>query len=441
MEKKNEKRIVLMIALLSYFLTALSNSIVITGLTKISADLHLSQISLSWVQNAFGLAFGSFILLSGKLGDSFGRRRVLNAALTIFMIGSLLTGLAHSTMVIIIARFIQGIGAAIIAPTSMALLVDFFDGKELVKAIAWYSSISGLGSSIGLVLGGVLASYLTWRIGFYLNVPVSLVMILLSVKVLPKTKIQQQKFDIRGTVLSVLGSGLLVYAVNGAKNVLATLLLAVIILIIFVLSERNNASAIMPLSLFKNWVRVKGYVVRALLVGTMMGFWFFISEYLQDVLHYSPLLTGLGFLPMTLTMFIGAILVPRLVDNFGNLKLLISGAILILLGFIVIILLANRNYWLSVALPMLLFGFGQGFALTPLTNLGIYQVPMDQSGIASAMVNTAHQLGSVLGLALMVSLSAAFAKGLAAQFVAAMVVGLIISVIFVIISFIDKGTK
>lgn len=438
MTNKIEKKIILIISLLSYFLTALSNSIVITGLTKISADLHLSQVSLAWVQNAFGLAFGSFILLSGKLGDSFGRRRVLNTALTIFIIGSLFTGLATNAIIIIIARFIQGIGAAIIAPTSMALLVDFFNGKELVKAIAWYSSISGLGSSIGLVLGGILASYWTWRIGFYLNVPVALIMILLSIKVLKKTKVQQQKFDIRGTILSILGSGLLVYAVNGAKNVPITLLIAVIVLVIFVLSERHNPQAIMPLSLFKNWIRIKGYVVRALLVGSMMGFWFFISEYLQDVLHYSPLLTGLGFLPMTLTMFIGAILVPRLVDDLGNLKVLISGAILILIGFIVIIGLANRNYWLSVALPMLFFGFGQGFALTPLTNLGIYHVPMAQSGVASAMVNTAHQLGSVLGLALMVSLSAIFAKGLATQFIVAMVVGLVISVVFVGVSFSGK---
>lgn len=438
MTNKIEKKIILIISLLSYFLTALSNSIVITGLTKISADLHLSQVSLAWVQNAFGLAFGSFILLSGKLGDSFGRRRVLNTALTIFIIGSLFTGLATNAIIIIIARFIQGIGAAIIAPTSMALLVDFFNGKELVKAIAWYSSISGLGSSIGLVLGGILASYWTWRIGFYLNVPVALIMILLSIKVLKKTKVQQQKFDIRGTILSILGSGLLVYAVNGAKNVPITLLIAVIVLVIFVLSERHNPQAIMPLSLFKNWIRIKGYVVRALLVGSMMGFWFFISEYLQDVLHYSPLLTGLGFLPMTLTMFIGAILVPQLVDDLGNLKVLISGAILILIGFIVIIGLANRNYWLSVALPMLFFGFGQGFALTPLTNLGIYHVPMAQSGVASAMVNTAHQLGGVLGLALMVSLSAIFAKGLATQFIVAMVVGLVISVVFVGVSFSGK---
>lgn len=220
MNTRENRTIVLIIALLSYFLTALCASVVITGLTKIATDLSLNQVQLSWVQNAYGLTFGSFILLSGRLSDAFGRKRILNIALVIFGASSIITGMTSSAALMIAARALQGIGAAILAPTSMALLMDYFEGPELVKALAWYSSISGLGSSIGLVLGGVLASYASWRVGFYINVPVAAIMLWLSIKVLKTTPIKRQKFDILETIFSVLGSAALVYAVNGGKKYL-----------------------------------------------------------------------------------------------------------------------------------------------------------------------------------------------------------------------------
>ncbi|ANZ61934.1 MFS transporter [Secundilactobacillus paracollinoides] len=431
MTSKVKQRIVLIIALLSYFLTALSTSIVITGLTKISADLHLDQLGLSWVQNAYGLAFGSFILLSGRLSDLLGRRRVLNMALVIFSIGSLIAGFTDQTVVMIAARFLQGIGAAILAPTSMALLMDYFEGPALVRAIAWYSSISGLGASVGLVLGGVLASYLSWRIGFYLNVPVALVMLCLSVVTLKKSRVRHESFDWIGTVLSVIGSGILVYAVNGAKNGVLFLIIALILLSTFVGYEKKNQAPIMPLSIFHSRQRVLAYSIRALFVGAMMGFWFFISEYLQEVLHATPLLTGFAFLPMTLTLFITAILVPRLIMNWDNKHTLILANVLLVIGFLWIWIGGNHGYLTTVIMPMILFGIGQGLGLTPLTNFGIADVPTAQTGVASGMVNTAHQLGSVLGLAIMVNISSALvnAQNIAGQFRIAMFVGLILTIV------------
>lgn len=171
---------VLIISLLSYFLTALCVSIVTTRLIKIDNDLHLSQYQLSWVQNAYGLAFGSLILLSGKLSDAYGRKVMINGALIVFAIGSLIAGLTNNIGWMLLARFIQGIGAAVLAPTAMSLLVDYFEGSELVRALAWYSSIAGLGSSVGLVLGGVLSSYYSWRIGFIINLPLAIVILILS---------------------------------------------------------------------------------------------------------------------------------------------------------------------------------------------------------------------------------------------------------------------
>lgn len=437
---KTKQRVVLIIALLSYFLTALSSSVVITGLTKISADMHLNQLTLSWVQNAYGLAFGSFILLSGKLSDVFGRRRILNIALIVFAIGSFISGFTTSAIILIIARFLTGAGAAILAPTSMALLMDYFDGPELVKAIAWYSSISGLGASVGLVLGGLLASFWTWRIGFYLNVPVAIVMIILAVRTLDKTALRKSRFDLLGTILSILGAGLLVYAVNGAPNLILFLVIALVILSIFVAVERKTATPIMPLAIFANRNRALAYGIRAMLVGSMMGFWFFISEYLQDVLHFTPLLTGFGFLPMTLTLFIAAILVPRLVDVIGNKKTLLVANITLLIGFIWIVIFAHHDYALTVVLPMVLFGIGQGLGLTPLTNLGIADVSIENTGVASGLVNTAHQLGSVLGLAIMVNISLTFTKteNMAGQFEIAMVVGLALTIVYSLLSLFIK---
>lgn len=210
------KKLVLLIALMSYLLTALDNSLVLTSLTRIQADLHLSQISLSWIQDAYGLAFGSFILLSGRLGDMYGRKLMMEIALALFAVSSLVTAISTAAAMTIASRFVQGMGAAILAPTSLALLVDYFTEPMLSKAIAWYSSIAGLGMSIGLILGGILTSYLNWRVGFYLNAAVALGLFILSVKTLEQKQAAQadSRIDILGSLASVIGSGLLVFTLS-----------------------------------------------------------------------------------------------------------------------------------------------------------------------------------------------------------------------------------
>ena len=181
------KQCILLLILLSYGVIAIDSSIVITGLTKIAADLQLTQVTLSWVQNAYVLAFGGCILLSGKLSDVFGRKRVLNTALVLFGAASAVAGAATTGSIMLVARVVQGVSAAMLAPTSLALLMDTFTGEERVKAVSWYSSISGLGSSVGLVLGGFLANVWSWRVGFYVNVPVTLLMLAISLKYLQYT--------------------------------------------------------------------------------------------------------------------------------------------------------------------------------------------------------------------------------------------------------------
>lgn len=424
---KHKKGWILLIVLLSYCVTAIDASIVTTGITLIKADLHLNQVSLSWVQNAYLLAFGGMVLLGGRLGDLVGRKRVFILSLILFGTGSFFAGISQEATMMISARFIQGIGAAILAPTSLALLMDTFEGAELVKAIAWYSSVSGLGTSIGMILGGFLASSLSWRYGFFLNIPLTIFMIVVAFQVLDTSKIQKAHFDFLGSVFSILAIFSLVYAINGSKNPMIWLLSAIILLIIFVIVENKDKNPMLPLGIFKSWTRSSAYLVRALFVGSMMGYFFFSAEYMQEVLHFSPLITGFAYLPLTISTFLAALQVPRMVDRYGNKFSLLLGMFLLIAGFgLTIFLTSKQSFGLTIAIPTILLGFGQGFAMSPLTNLGIKDVALKNSGAASGMVNTAHQVGGSIGLSIMVAFTSSYSQ-MAIEFKWAMIIGLAIN--------------
>ncbi len=248
MSMSTRKVIILSLVLLSYFITAIDGSIVITGLTNISADLHLSHEELSWVQNSYLLSFGGFMLVGGGLGDAFGRKRMFNLSLILFGLGSLGAGMAQTAGMIIAARFVQGLGSAVLAPTSLALIMDYFEGKERVKAVAWYGSISGLGLCVGLILGGAITSYASWRDGFLVNIPIIIVMLLLSEKNLSGGKITKARFDIGGTLLSILGVFCLLYGIDGATDAAVWLISGAMLITMFALTEKKVAKPIMPLA-------------------------------------------------------------------------------------------------------------------------------------------------------------------------------------------------
>ncbi len=400
------KRIILSLVLLSYFITAIDGSIVITGLTRITADLQLNHEELSWVQNAYLLSFGGFMLMGGGLGDAFGRKRMFNLSLILFGVGSLGVGMAQSAGVMIAARFVQGLGSAVLAPTSLALIMDYFEGDERVKAVAWYGSVSGLGLCVGLIVGGAITSYASWRDGFLVNIPIIAVMLFLSIRSLKGQEMNKAKFDVRGTLLSVAGVFCLLYAIDGATDMKTWFLAGIVLMILFVFAERKSDKPIMPLHLFRSTDRSCAYIVRALLIAALMGYNFFISEFMQEVFGFTPLMAGLAFLPMTVTTFIGAIKVPALVGRYGNKRVLVFGLSLLATGFCGLLLLSQESsYFIGVALPMLFIGFGQGFAMSPLTNLGISGVEHKDAGAASGLVNVAHQVGGAFGLSLMVAAS------------------------------------
>jgi EmrB/QacA subfamily drug resistance transporter len=407
-------RAILAVILISYFMILLDNSVVFTGLPSIQQGLRLSAAALSWVQDAYTLVFGGLLLLGARLGDLLGRRRVFVAGLVVFVGASLLIGVAPSGEWLIASRALQGVGAAIVAPSSLALLTASFpEGEGRSRAVALYGATAGVGASLGLVVGGAAASWISWRAGFFLNLPIGAAMIALAPRYLPETPPRSGGFDVAGAVLATSGTGALVFGVIESasrgwsdRGVLAAVGLAVTLLVGLVLNERRVAQPIMPLRLFSDPRRAAAYAARALYLGAMIGFFFFTTQLLQGVFGFTALQAGLGFLPMTVVNFAVAIAVPRMTRRVGGAVLLAAGVLTTLAGTAWLSRAdAAGGYLASVALPMLLVGAGQGLAFAPLTSFGIVGAPAADAGAASGLVNTFHQLGMALGLAVLVAVS------------------------------------
>jgi len=395
---------ILLIILFSYFMILLDNSIIFTGTVKIAQDLQLNQAILSWVSSAYSLTFGGFLLLGGRAGDLFGRRRVFEFGLIIFGLGSLIVGLAMNAPVIIAARAFQGIGSAILAPTTLAILMDMYTGPARVRAIAYYGAMAGIGASVSLVIGGVFASLLTWRVGFFINVPISIWMLYLAQRHLKIDQGQGGHLDWLGTIMSLIGMSALVYSIVGTWAKLPALIIAVVMLAIFIYQEQRTHQPIMPLRLFADRERVGAYIGRFLYLGAMLGFWFITPQLMQNQLGFSALMAGVAFFPLTIVNFIVALQVARLTAKWGNGGLLVAGIALTLGGMFWLSYFAPATgYWLGIALPMVVIGVGQGLSLSPFTAAGVAHTNGPDAGAASGVVNVMHQIGGSVGLSILVS--------------------------------------
>ncbi|MBN8939903.1 MAG: MFS transporter [Rhizobiales bacterium] len=406
---------VLAIILMSYVMIVLDISVVLTGLPKIQQELNFSDAGLSWVQSAYTLTFGGFLLLGARAGDVLGRRRLFVAGLALFTVASVAIGFALSPWWMLVARAIQGLGAAILAPSTLALLqTNFPEGPERTRAVSYYSAVAGIGASVGLVMGGVVADWLSWRVGFLINLPIGIGMMLAARRYIAETARHPGRFDVAGALSSTIGMSALVYGVVRSADAgwsdpvtVAALLGAVLLLAFFVLNEWRAAQPIMPLRLFASRARAGAYAARALFLGAMIGFFFFTTQFLQGVADFGPALTGLAFLPATLVNFAVAMVVPRFTRRFGNGRLLAGGLTLTLVGMAWLSRISmGTSYLAGIALPMMLIGAGQGFTLSPLTAAGIAGVAPEDAGAASGVVNVAHQLGNSLGLGILVAVSA-----------------------------------
>ena len=407
---------VLTIILVSYLMIVLDISIVITGLPKIRDGLGFSDIGLSWVQAAYTLAFGSLLLLGARAGDILGRRCMFLAGLALFTAASLAIGLAQNPAWLIAARAAQGIGAAVLAPSTLALLqMNFPEGPERTRAVAYYGATAGIGASVGLVLGGILADWLSWRVGFFINLPIGIALMIGALRFLRETERRSGRFDLTGAVCSTLGMTAFVYGIVRSASAgwmdpvtIAALAAGVLLLAFFILNEWRAEQPILPLRLFANRERSGAYAARMLFLGAMVGFFFFTTQFLQGVLGYTPLQAGMAFLPMTLPTFAAAMLVPALSRSLGN-----GGVLALALAFAAIgmawlgLASAGTAYLAGIALPMIFIGFGNGAALGPLTVAAVAGVAPEDAGAASGLVNVAHQLGGTLGLGVLVVVFAA----------------------------------
>ena len=414
---------ILAIILVSYFMILLDNSIVFTALPTIRTAMHYSTTGLAWVQDAYTLVFGGLLLLGARAGDLLGRRRVFIFGVAVFALASLLVGVAPAGWWLIGARAVQGIGAAVVAPSSLSLLTASFPpGPRRAKAVALYGATAGIGASLGLVIGGALADWVSWRAGFFLNVPIGVAMILLAPRYLPETGRRPGRFDLTGAVCATLGVGALVFAVIHSADASWTspvtagaLAAGLVLLAVLVTAERRAAEPIMPLRLFGSRARVGAYLARLLYLGAMIGFFYFCTQYLQDVLGFTAVEAGVAFLPMTVVNFAVAMAIPRLTARLGQAVPLAMGVTLTLIGMAWLSRVSvSGSYWDAVALPMVLIGAGQGLAFAPMTSAGIAGVGTGDAGAASGMVNTFHQVGMALGLGVLIAVSAHAGHGLTA---------------------------
>jgi len=294
-----------------------------------------------------------------------------------------------------------------LAPTTLALLLDNYQGTMRTRAIAAYGATAGIGASFGMILGGVITSMFSWRYGFFLNVPVGLLMFFMTICFVKDNENKSNNsLDIIGTLLSVLGLSAFVYSIDGTSYRLLALIAAIVALGLFIHVEKVVESPIMPLRLFSDRRRNSAYVSRFFFIGAAFAYFFVTTQALQHIYGFTPLMTGLAFLPATIPQFFSALQVSRLSNKIGNARLIVIAVVFVTVGiFMTVVLGLDRGYWISIAGPMVIFGIGQGLVISPLTVEGVANTDPEIAGAASGVVNTVHQIGQSVGIATVVALT------------------------------------
>jgi EmrB/QacA subfamily drug resistance transporter len=404
--------IALAVILICQIMVVLDATIVTVALPKIRTALDFSATGLSWVQNAYALTFGGLLLLGARAGDILGRRRTLVAGIALFSAASLLGGLAQSETWLLSARALQGVGAAIASPATLALLTSRFpEGPDRLRALGLFTAVSAGGASVGLVAGGMLTDWASWRWALLVNVPIGLTLILLAPRYLPETEKHLGRFDLPGALTSTVGVGAIVYGFVRAGSdgwrdagTIGSFVAGVVLLALFVRVELSAEQPITPLRLLTSRERNASLIARLFMTGAMFGMFFFLTQYLQGVLDYSPLQTGFAFVPMTAVLFVSARLVLQLMAPVGARRLMIIGSAFSLVGMLWLTRLTpTSSYLADIVGPMVIFGIGAGMAFLPLTSTALAGVPPQDAGAASGLVNVMQQVGGAVGLAILVT--------------------------------------
>ncbi len=411
-ERKAHPNLSLAVILTVQLMLVLDVTVVNIALPQMQEVLHFSQSNLSWVLNAYLLTFGGLLLLGGRMGDLFGRKRLFIGGVMLFTLASLTGGLATSAGWLVAARAVQGIGAALAAPSALALLMTSFpEGPQRNRALSYFTAVSSAGGSIGLILGGMLTAWVSWRWALFINVPIGIAVALLASRFIEGTTRQRGRLDLAGALTSTLGMGTLVYAFiragsNGWNDAGTgwSIVLAAAILATFVLIETRHEQPVMPLHLLASRSRVSAFVSVLFTVAAMYGGFFFLTQFLQRVMGFSPVVTGIAFLPMTLSIFTISRIVPRLIPRLGPRRILIGGASLIVLSTLWLTQISlSSHYAPAIVVPMILLGAGVGSSFLPLSITVLSGVPGREAGAASGMLQTMQQVGGALGLSILVT--------------------------------------
>ncbi len=428
------------VILVAQLMLVLDATVVNVALPHIGTDLHFSAASLSWVLNGYTLAFGGLLLLGGRLGDVLGRRRMFRIGLTVFTIASFAGGLALSPAWLVVARAAQGVGAAMAAPSVLALLTTSArNDSERNRALALFAAVSSGGASLGLLLGGVVTDLGSWRWTLFINVPIGLAAIALIGRYVDETDRRTGRFDIVGAVTATLGAVGLVWSLIGAPDhgwtsarTITGFAIGVAALALFARTETRFAHPMVQPHLVRNPRRVGALIVMATMFAGQMSVFFLIVQYDEGVLGLGPLATGFAFLPLSLGIFGASRVTPRLVARFGTAPLMAVGTLGVTISYLLLSNLhAGDSYAPTVLIPMLLNGVSAGLVFMPVTSTVLTGVEPEHAGSASGLLQTTQQLGGAIGVAAIVSVYAAGAvpgqvvPGLQAAFWTAGILGAI----------------
>jgi EmrB/QacA subfamily drug resistance transporter len=408
---------VLAVVAVAQFMVVLDASIVNVALPSIQRDVGFSEQSLSWVLNAYTLIFGGFLLLGGRAADRLGRRRLFMAGMALFSVASLACGLSQSEATLLIARGAQGLGGAMVSPAALSIiLTTFAEGSERNRALAVWGAIAGAGGAVGLLLGGAIVEVLSWRWVFFVNVPIGAAVLLLAPRILAESRAEGVRggYDVEGATAITLGTMALVFTLIkandwgwGSGRTLAGLGISAVLLVAFVWIERRHENPLVPLRIFANRSLASSDVTMLLLSAALFGVFFFCTLYLQQVLGYNALKTGVAYLPLTLTAIVSSGIASSAANRFGPKPVLVGGLLVATVGFALFTRVQAHGDYAGRVLPaMVVIGVGLGMSFVPITIAATSGVAAEDSGLASGLLNTTQQVGGSLGLAVLSAVSA-----------------------------------
>ena len=405
----------LLVIATAQLMVVLDATIVNVALPHMQSALGFSGSGLEWVVNAYAVTFGGLLLLGGRAGDILGRRRVFVFGLLLFSAASLVGGFATSEWWLLTARAVQGAGGAVIAPTALALITtNFPQGGERNRAFGVYAAMAGAGSATGLLLGGILTSYLSWRWVLFVNVPIGIAVAAAAPRVLAESPRRPGRIDVGGAVTATGGVALLVYGLSkaatgadgvshwGNPQVLASLAASVVLLVSFALIELRSSHPLLPMRLLADRNRSGAYLVMLCVATGLFGLFFFLTLFIQTVLGYSAVRSGIAYLPFAVGTVTGSTLAARLVARVGPRPLIVAGTAMIAGGMFWFSRLTEHSGYLSQLLgPQLVTSLGLGLVFVPLSLVALHKVAEQDSGVASSLLNAGQQVGGAIGLALL----------------------------------------